>query len=145
MKMQRFKGLIPIMAGLVLAGVALGPGFAIAESADENARVDQVLLSSGFNAKPARTPAQRAQLRALPDNEFTTVKQNGNTYYLYPDKKHNRLYAGDHNAYRAYMNFFKNKKLRAKGVAVFPINPANKSSNRTIQVWEEWTPFDQWR
>ena len=145
MKIRRFKGLTPIVAGLTLAGFVLGPSIAMCATATGDALAEQVLLNSGFKVRPAHTPAQRAQLRALPDHQFTLVKQNGNTYYLYPDKKENRLYSGDHYAYRAYLNFYKNQKLRAKGVAVFPINPGDKSNNRTIQVWEQWSPFDQWR
>jgi hypothetical protein len=145
MKMRRFKDLTPIVAGLVLAGLALGSGVAMAASATGDALAEQVMLNSGFKVKPANTPAKRAQLRALPDHQFTLVKQNGNTYYLYPDKENKRLYAGDHYAYRAYLNFYKNQKLRAKGVVVWEVEPANKSNNRTIQVWEDWSPFDQWR
>ena len=143
--MRRFKGLTPILTGLVLTGFAFGCSSAAGAPPPGDTQVEQVLINSGFRVKPASTAAKRAQLRALADNEFTTVKQNGNTYYLYPDKKDNRLYAGDHYAYRAYENFFKNKKLREKGVAVWEINPGDKSNNRTIQVWEEWSPFDQWR
>jgi hypothetical protein len=145
MRMQRFKCLTPTVAVVALTVFALGCGNALAATEAENVHVDQVLLQSGFKSRPASSPAKRRQLRALPDNQFTTVKQNGNTYYLYPDKEHNRLYVGDHYAYRAYKNFFKNRKLRAKGVAVFPVEPANRSNNRTIQVWEEWSPFDQWK
>jgi hypothetical protein len=145
MKMQGFKRLMPTVAVAVLTIFALGCSGSMAATETENVHVDQVLLQSGFKSRPANTPAKRKQLRALPENEFTTVKQNGNTYYLFPDKKNNRLYVGDHYAYRAYQNFFKNRKLRAKGVAVFPIHPANKSSNTTVQVWEQWSPFDQWK
>jgi hypothetical protein len=129
----------------VLTVFAMGSGSALAATETGDTQAPQVLRISGFKSRVANTPAKRAQLRALAPNEFTTVKQNGNTYYLYPDKKNNRLYVGDHYAYRAYQNYFKNKKLREKGVAVFPIHPADKSSNRTIQVWEEWSPFDQWQ
>ena len=107
--------------------------------------IEQVLLTSGFKVKPAHTPAQRSQLRALPPNQFTTVNQNGIEYYLYPDSTNNRLYAGDHYAYRSFQNYFKNKGLREKGVFVWEVKPADRSNNRTIQVWHNWSPFDQWR
>jgi hypothetical protein len=73
------------------------------------------------------------------------VKQNGNTYYLYPDKKDNRLYAGDQYAYRAYQRYFKDKQLRARGVFVLPTHLENKSDPRNIQIWHDWGPFPEWK
>jgi hypothetical protein len=116
-----------------------------AEATPADTRVEQALVTSGFRAQPARTRAQREQLRALPEHQITMVKQNGTAYYLYPDKKDGQLYAGDHYAYRSFQNFFKNKDLRERGVFVWEVNPADRSSNKTIQVWHDWTPFDQWR
>jgi hypothetical protein len=106
---------------------------------------EQVLLSSGFKVKPAMTPEQRRQVRSMPENQFTMVKQNGNTYYLYPDKKDNRLYAGDQYAYRAYERHFKDKQLRAQGVFVYPLRPENKSDPRNVKVWHGWDPFPAWK
>jgi hypothetical protein len=102
-------------------------------------------VTSGVKVQPANTPAQRAQLRAIPDNQFTLVKQENNSYYLYPDKKDNRLYAGDYYAYRAYQGYLKNKHLRDQGVFVWETNPSDRSKNRTIQVWHDWTPFREWQ
>ncbi len=108
-------------------------------------RVKQALETSGFKVEPAATRAQREQLRALPEHQITMVKQNGTAYYLYPDKRDGRLYAGDYYAYRSFQNFFKNKDLRERGVFVWDVNPADRSTNKTIQIWHDWTPFDQWR
>ena len=131
---------------LVLAIAALSE-FGSQAMAKSNAPTDvePVLLTSGFKAQPANTPAQRRQLRALPENQFTMVKQRGNSYYLYPDKKGNRLYAGDEYAYRSFQNYFKNWNLRERGVFVWEVNPADRSNNKTIQIWHDWSPFDQWR
>ena len=125
-------------------------GFGLGGASQSNAAVadteqEQVLLSSGFKVKSANSPAQRAQIRALPDHQFTMVKQDGKTYYLYPDKKDNRLYSGDQYAYRAYDRYFKDKNLRAQGVFVFPLRPENKSDPRNIQVWHGWDPFPAWK
>ena len=132
----------------VAIAAVIGVEFCAVEAkgaAPADTQIEQVLVTSGFRARPATTRGQQAQLRALPDNQFTTVQQNGNTYYLYPDKKDRQLYAGDHYAYRSFQNFFKNKHLRERGVFVWETNPADRSSNRTIQIWHDWTPFDQWR
>ncbi len=142
MKIRSLRNLVPVA---VIIGIAFGCGTAAQAAATEAILMEQTLLNSGFKVQPAKTPAQRAQLRGLPDKQFTMINQNGNTYYLFPDKQENRLYAGDHYAYRAFQNFYKNNRLRAKGVVLFETNPADRSTNRTIQVWYDWTPFDQWR
>ena len=132
------------MTGTLAVVIGFGsPGFAATEQG--SIETEQVLLTSGFKVQPAHTPAQRNQLRALPPNQFTMVNQNGMEYYLYPDNTNNRLYAGDHYAYRSFQNYFKNKALRQKGVFVWEVKPYDRSNNRTIQVWHDWSPFDQWR
>jgi hypothetical protein len=144
MRVQRFKYVC--LAFTLVALIEFGVGAATeSNAAVADTQVEQVLLTSGFKVKAAKTPAQRAQLRAMPDDQFTMVKQDGNTYYLYPDKKDNRLYAGDQYAYRAYQGYLKNKNLRAQGVFVWEVNPADRSSNKTIQIWHDWTPFHQWQ
>ena len=140
--MKPFKYLAVTVAVAAVVGFAL-PGFGTVKQG--NTEVEQVLLTSGFRVQPAHTPARRSQLRALPPNQFTMVKQNGREYYLYPDDRDNRLWTGDHYAYRSFQNYFKNKALREKGVFVLEVKPADRSNNTTIQVWHDWSPFDQWR
>lgn len=135
----------PIAAGIAICAAFCVQPLQANAAAPADTQIEQVLVTSGFRAQPANTRARRAQLRALPENQFTAVKQNGNTYYLYADRKDNRLYAGDYYAYRSFQNFFKNRHLREQGVFVWETNPADRSTNRTIQVWHDWTPFDQWR
>src|ERR1700730_12972366 len=144
MRVQRFYYPVLGLAMVAVIGFGLG-GATQSNAAVADTEQEQVLLSSGFKVKPANTAARRAQIHALPDNQFTMVKQDGKIYYLYPDKKDNRLYAGDQYAYRAYQRYFKDKQLREKGVFVFPLNPENKSDNRTIQVWHGWDPFPAWK
>jgi len=142
MEMPQFKYLV--LASIALAGFGLAratEGSTVTADTDQ----EQVLLTSGFKVKAAKSATQRAQLRAMPDNQFTMVNQAGSTYYLYPDKKDNRLYAGDQYAYRAYQGYLKNRRLREQGVFVWEVNPADRSSNRTIQIWHDWSPFQEWK
>lgn len=143
MKVQPFKYLAVVLAIAALTG--FGSQAVARSDAPADTQVEQVLVTSGFKVQPADTSARRKQLRALPDSQFTLVKQNGSSYYLYPDKKDNRLYAGDEYAYRSYQNYFKNRNLRERGVFVWEVKPADRSNNKTIQVWHDWSPFDQWR
>lgn len=144
MRLQRFH-----YPGVGLVMVAL-VAFAFGGAAQSNAAVAdthmaRALLNSGFKVKAADTAARRAQMRRLPDNQFTMVKQDGNVYYLYADKKDNRLYAGDQYAYRAYEKFVRDNQLRAQGVFVRPLRFENKSDNKTIEVWQGWEPFPAWK
>ena len=144
MRVGRFNYPVLSLALLALIGFGVG-GANQTKAAAADTEQEQVLLSSGFKVKSASTAGQRAEVRALPDNEFTVLKQNGNTYYLYPDKKDNRLYAGDQYAYRAYQRHFKDKQLRARGIFVLPTHLENKSDPRNIQIWHDWGPFPAWK
>jgi hypothetical protein len=106
--------------------------------------MEKALVNSGFKVRPATTSSQRAQLRRLPDSQFEEVKQNGNTYYVYADKKDGRLYVGDHWAYQAYQGYLKNKKLRKDGAFVWEVHPGDKANNKTIEVWNGYPPFRDW-
>jgi hypothetical protein len=144
MRVERFD--YPVLSLALLAVIGFGVGGANQiKAAAAYTEQERVLLSSGFKVKSASTAAQRAQVRGLPDNQFTVIKQNGNTYYLYPDKKDNRLYAGDQYAYRAYERYVKDKQLRAQGVFVRPTHYENKSDPRNVEIWQQWGPFPAWK
>ena len=144
MRVERFNYPVLSMALLALIGFGVG-GANETKAAAADTEQEQALLYSGFKVKSASTAGQRAEVRALPENEFTLVKQNGNTYYLYPDKKDNRLYAGDQYAYRAYQQYVKDKKLRAEGVFVRPAHYENKSNPKNVEIWQQWGPFPAWK
>ena len=144
MRLQRFHypGVGLVMVALV--AFAFGPA-AQSNAAVADTQMEQALLNSGFKVKAADTAVRRAHIRRLPDNQFTMVKQDGKMYYLYADKKDNRLYAGDQYAYRAYEKFVRDNQLRAQGVFVRPLRFENKSDNKTIEVWHGWEPFPAWK
>jgi hypothetical protein len=153
---MKIRRLMTLMVGIT--SVALSPMTSAAghgggggrganqtKAAASDTEQEQALLYSGFEVKSASTARQRAQVRALSSTEFTALKQNGNPYYLYPDKRNNRLYAGDQYAYRAYQRYVKDKQLRAEGVFVRPIRYENKSDPRNVEIWQEWGPFPAWK
>src|ERR1700752_3355695 len=77
--------------------------------------MERVLVTSGFKVRTAHTNGQRNHIARLPGNQFQQVVQSGTTYYLYADKRDNRLYIGDQYAYRAYLGYLHNKNLRNRG------------------------------
>jgi hypothetical protein len=134
-----------LSVGLAVIALIAFMGICQSNAAVADTEQERVLLNSGFKVKSADSTARRAQIRALPDDQFTMVKQDGKTYYLYPDKKDHRLYAGDEYAYRAYQRYFKDKDLRAQGVFVRPLHWENKSDPKNVEVWHGWDPFPAWK
>ena len=141
MKYQPFKKLIGPFAVTAL-GLALIVCATQSKGADRN--MEGALLAAHFKVQPATTAEQRHQLRTLPDNRFTMVKQGGKSYYLYPDKSQGRLYAGDRWAYLAFVNNEKNNRLRQAGAFVYEKDPSNRAINKTVVVWHGWSPFPEW-
>src|ERR1051326_5201189 len=111
-QLKSVASLTTAAAILLFAGCATEPAYV----RDVDTDVEHALLASGFRVRSAATAEQRSQIVSLPAGRFTEVQQNGNTLYLYPDKRENRLFAGDHWAYMAYRGYVHNRKLRQKGV-----------------------------
>ena len=141
MKHKQCKNLI-VASAAVAVTLWLG-ACATQTTSVANTDVGGALLTAGFKVKTATTIEQHNHLRTSPDNQFVTVKEGGNTYYLYADKRQGRLYVGDHWAYQAYINNIKNNQLRKQGAFVIE-DPTNKADNRTIVIWHGWSPFREW-
>jgi hypothetical protein len=129
-------GVAALIFGLVACATQTG------DVADNT--IGPALLAAGFKVRPATIPEQRNHINTLPDDRFTMVKENGNPYYLYADKKNGKLYVGNRFAYQAYINNVKNNELRKQGAFVWEVNPADRALNRTIVVWHGWGPFEIW-
>ena len=106
--------------------------------------MERTLVSSGFKVRTASSDVQRNPLGTMSDNRFEVVKQNGNTYYLYVDKRENRLYVGDENAYRSYKAYIRNNKLRKEGAFVWEVHPYDRANNKTIDVWNGYRSSTKW-
>jgi hypothetical protein len=139
---NQFKNTIGIFA--VAGAIVWLSGCATQTSDVANTNLGPALLAAGFKVKPATTAEQRNHLRTLPDNRFKMVDENGEPYYLYADKKHEKLFVGNRFAYQAYINNVKNNQLREQGAFVWEVNPSDRALNRTIVVWHGWTPFAEW-
>jgi hypothetical protein len=51
---------------------------------------------------------------------------------------------GNRFAYQAYINNVKNNQLRELGAFAWEMNPSDRALNRTIVIWNGWTPFAEW-
>ena len=144
MKLHLIKNLIGTGAVAALSLWLAACATQTSDVAYSYSNVDTALRTAGFHARPAVTVEQRHQLQNLPEHQFTIVQQAGETYYLFPDKVNARLYAGNHYAYRAFVNNEKNNRLRREGALVFERDPSNRADNRTVVIWHGWSPFQQW-
>jgi hypothetical protein len=142
MKKQQFKELIGMLAAATF--ILLMPACATQTGAVADTEMERALLSAGFKVRPATTAEQRSQLGRMPDDQFKTAKQNGETYYVYADKRDNRVYVGDRWAFQAYQGYLKNNNLRKQGAFVWEIQPGDKANNRTVEVWNGYPPFHDW-
>jgi hypothetical protein len=142
MKKQQFKELIGMLAAAMF--ILLMPACATETGAVADTEMEQALLSAGFKVRPAAAAEQRNQLARMPDNQFKTVKQNGETYYVYADKRDNRLYVGDRYAFQAYQKYVRDNNLRKQGAFVWEVHPSDRSTSKTIEVWNGYPPFHDW-
>jgi hypothetical protein len=142
MKSQQLRNLIGTFAGAALILWLAACATQTSNVADTPS--EQALLMAGFKVKAATNPEQRDHLATLPDNRFRMVKENGDTYYLYADKKDGKLFVGNRFAYQAYINNVKNNELRKQGAFVYEVDPSNRALNRTVVIWHGWTPFAEW-
>jgi hypothetical protein len=139
MKLKNSIGIFAVAGAIVCLS-----GCATQTSDVANRNLGPALLAANFKVKPATTSEQRNHLSTLPDNRFKMVNENGEPYYLYADKKHEKLFVGNRFAYQAYINNVKNNQLREQGAFVYEVNPSDRALNRTIVIWNGWTPFAEW-
>ena len=88
-----FKSFMVFVLSALLAGCGGGTASSRAPSTTD------LLLQSGFQAEPVKSPAH---LQKLPANQFVTVPQQGKTTYVYTDPTTNQLYFGSETAYQRY-------------------------------------------
>jgi hypothetical protein len=95
-------------------------------------QTEDLLSAAGFKAQPAITAPQQAHLKSLPDHKVSSVRKDGNQYFVYPDVARNVLYVGQSAQYEQY------KKLRAQqALTEEQINPAEEREIQT-SVWGAW-------
>jgi hypothetical protein len=130
MKLKNTIGIFAVAGAIVCLS-----GCATQTSGVANKNLGPALLAAGFKVRPATTSEQRNHPSTLPDNRFKLVNENGEPYYIYADRKQEKLFVGNRFAYLAYINNVKNNQLREQGAFVWEVNPSDRALNRTIVVW----------
>jgi hypothetical protein len=118
----------------VVALVSLFTGCATTASP----QAENLLLSAGFKARVATTAKQQEELRTLPTGKISPVRQNGKTFYVYPDAAHNQIYVGNR-AQRETYKHLKEQQPNSAGPIVFQDNV--KGNDITIKEFYGWEPF----
>ena len=98
------------------------------------------LLSAGFKAKVATTAKQREELRTLPEGKVSLVRQNGRTFYVYPDAPHNQLYVGNKTQRQTYKRLIAQQPNSAGPIVFEDYTP---SGNVPVKEFYGWAPFGE--
>jgi hypothetical protein len=137
---QKFRWLISIVP--VIALIVFVPACATQTGDVANSNVQANLDQAGFKVKTATTSQQRQNLESLPEHQFTVVKQNGENFYVWPDKPNNRLYGGNEHAYRAYKKYVAVAQARKDGAIAWIADPGGNAIQ--VTVYHGWAPFRDW-
>ena|ERR1700730_6067605 len=108
-------------------------------TAEASPKPESLLLSAGFKAKVAQTLSQRRELETLAHGKISPVTQNGKTFYVYPDARHNQLYVGSEGQYQTYLDL-----VTKAGGSARPITNTDYIGGNQVKVREfyGWEPFD---
>jgi hypothetical protein len=112
-----------LILGALLAGCGGGAPTRQAPSTTD------LLLQSGFQAQPVKSPAH---LQKLPGNQFATVQRQGQTTYVYTDPASNQLYFGSEAAYQRYQ-----AKAASAGAQQAPASSQHSMSPEDWQMYAD--------
>jgi hypothetical protein len=122
----------------LVASFALAAGLAVScATRQPTAETQDMLLSSGFKAVKAVTPAQQAHLNTLPRGRVTVVNRKGKTWYVFPDAAHNQIYLGNSNQYQSFLLTYKDEQLTNGEIG--ETNMAEDSAE-----WGVWDALGVW-
>ncbi len=102
-----------LAALLVLAGCATGAW-----------KKEDLLTQAGFRSFTAKKPSELALLKNLPPDRISPVTIKRRTYFVFPDPKNNRLYAGNPSELAAYQKLRARRKLAAEQVETARLDQA---------------------
>jgi len=137
---QKFRWLISVFP--VIALIVFIPACATQTGDVASSNVQASLDQAGFKVKTATTSQQQQNLVSLPEDQFTVVTQNDKKYYLWPDKRYNRLYCGNEDAYRDYQKYVKVQRARENGAISWVQDPGGYGIR--VTVYHGWAPFRDW-
>jgi hypothetical protein len=103
-------------------------------------QAENALLSAGFKTRVATTAKQQEELRTLPEGKVSLVRQNGKTFYVYPDPPQNRLYVGTKTQRQAYKRLIA-QQPNSTGPIVFQDD--FRGNDVTIKEFYGWAPFNE--
>ena len=96
---------------------------------------EELLAAAGFRAEPAESPAQLADLRAMPPLKLIPESADGKVVYRYADPYHCRcVYLGGPAEYSAYERLVARQRM------------ADEWRDAAMGwSWEPWGPWGRWR
>ena len=118
--MKKLLTLTTALRGVAALAVAIGcasiPTTTIAGSPEKEVMLQQ----AGFKTHAVTTARQKELLQALPNGHVSIVKQNGKTFYAFPDVAHNQVYTGTEAQYQAYKQVQLEASQQNRGINIDP-------------------------
>ena len=99
--------LLVMVIAVALAGCATAPTASTKSP-------DNYLTAAGFKTRTAKTPAQQAYLKRVPDRKLLAHKRNGTTRYVFVDQQNHKVYVGNEAAFQQYLKMARQANLEQK-------------------------------
>ncbi len=121
---------------LLVLATAFAVGGCAAMRRQEARDTGDLLVAAGFSSKPADTPQQEQQLRALLPLKMVSQSKDGHLVYRYADPYScDCLYVGDEQAYAEY------KRLALKKQVAEERLEAAEAEESAAMDWGLWRPW----
>jgi len=121
---------------LLVLATAFAVGGCAATRRHEARETGDLLVAAGFSSKPADTPQQEQQLRALLPLKMVSQSKDGHLVYRYADPYScDCLYVGDEQAYAEY------KRLALKKQVAEERLEAAEAEESAAMDWGLWGPW----
>ena len=101
-----------------------------------------MLIASGFQYRPADTPARIAALQRLPAHRFVRQERDGRAFWIYADPTVCKcVYAGNDAAFATYRQSVFQQRLADENLMAAQINRDTVMDQYALGPWGPWAPF----
>jgi hypothetical protein len=118
--MKKLITLTSVLRTVAALAIAIGCASTTTTTIAALPQKEVMLRQAGFKVHAVTTARQKELLRALPAGKVSIVKQNGKTFYAFPDVAHNQVYTGNQARYQAYKQVQLEASQQYRGLNVDP-------------------------
>jgi len=118
--MKKLITLTSVLRTVAALAIAIGCASTTTTTIAGSPQKEVMLQQAGFKVHAVTTARQKELLRALPAGKVSIVKQNGKTFYAFPDVAHNQVYTGNQAQYQAYKQVQLEASQQYRGLNIDP-------------------------